>query len=156
MKIVYKILAHLRFVYGVRQLSTWIDGEMLLFYLSIWQRFSSSAEKDTIEIMICQDFTPISSLNCQFSCIIGICTKYETFYNVKYIQLINDSTLILNRLVICKNGNSLIILRTFARLLFLKWQLKINVSILCMWTHCHSLQTLDSITDGCEPPCGCW
>jgi hypothetical protein len=30
-----------------------------------------------------------------------------------------------------------------------------------MWVHCHCLQTpqkrvSDSITDGCEPPCGCW
>jgi hypothetical protein len=33
--------------------------------------------------------------------------------------------------------------------------------ILCMWVHCPSLQThrkrtSDPITDGCEPPCGCW
>ena len=32
---------------------------------------------------------------------------------------------------------------------------------LCMRVHCHSLQThqkraSDPITDGCEPPCGCW
>jgi len=30
-----------------------------------------------------------------------------------------------------------------------------------MWVHCHSLhahqkRTSDPITDGCEPPCGCW
>jgi hypothetical protein len=39
--------------------------------------------------------------------------------------------------------------------------LKINLFILCIWVHCHCLQThqkraLDSITDGCEPPCGFW
>jgi hypothetical protein len=33
--------------------------------------------------------------------------------------------------------------------------------ILCMWVHCCCLQTpqkraLDPMTDGCEPPCGCW
>ena len=33
--------------------------------------------------------------------------------------------------------------------------------ILCMWAHCSCLQThqkraSDPITDGCEPPCGCW
>ena len=33
--------------------------------------------------------------------------------------------------------------------------------ILCTWVHCFCLQTLqktasDPITDGCEPPCGCW
>jgi hypothetical protein len=33
--------------------------------------------------------------------------------------------------------------------------------ILFIWVHCHYLQThqkrkSDGITDGCEPPCGCW
>jgi len=33
--------------------------------------------------------------------------------------------------------------------------------ILCIWEHCRCLQThqktaSDPITDGCEPPCGCW
>jgi hypothetical protein len=37
----------------------------------------------------------------------------------------------------------------------------LNLFILCMWVHCHCLQAhqkraSDSITDGCEPPCGCW
>ena len=38
---------------------------------------------------------------------------------------------------------------------------KIYLFILCMWVHCSCLQThqkraLDPMTDGCEPPCGCW
>jgi hypothetical protein len=37
----------------------------------------------------------------------------------------------------------------------------IALFILCIWIHCHCLQTQqkrasDPITDGCEPPCGCW
>ena len=41
-------------------------------------------------------------------------------------------------------------------LLFLK-----DLFISCIWVHCHCLQThqkraSDSITDGCEPLCGCW
>jgi hypothetical protein len=36
-----------------------------------------------------------------------------------------------------------------------------DLFILCMWIHHHCLQThqkrtSDLITDGCEPPCGCW
>jgi hypothetical protein len=36
-----------------------------------------------------------------------------------------------------------------------------KIFILCMWVHYSCLQThqkraSDSITDGCEPPCGCW
>ena len=36
-----------------------------------------------------------------------------------------------------------------------------NLFILCIWVHCRCLQThqkraSDPITDGCEPPCGCW
>ena len=36
-----------------------------------------------------------------------------------------------------------------------------DLFILCMWVHCHCLQThqkrtSDSITDGCELSCGCW
>jgi len=36
-----------------------------------------------------------------------------------------------------------------------------NLFILCIWVHCCWLQTdqkraSDSITDGCEPSCGCW
>ena len=36
-----------------------------------------------------------------------------------------------------------------------------NLFILCLWVHYRSLQThqkraSDPITDGCEPPCGCW
>jgi hypothetical protein len=39
--------------------------------------------------------------------------------------------------------------------------LKETLFILCMWVHCHFLQwhqkrTSDPITNGCEPPCGCW
>jgi hypothetical protein len=39
--------------------------------------------------------------------------------------------------------------------------LKNYLFILCTWVHCSCLQThqkraLDPITDGCEPPCGCW
>jgi hypothetical protein len=38
---------------------------------------------------------------------------------------------------------------------------RIYLSILCLWAHCSCLQThqkraSDPITDGCEPPCGCW
>jgi N6-adenosine-specific RNA methylase IME4 len=38
---------------------------------------------------------------------------------------------------------------------------KKDLFISCMWVHYHCLQThqkraLDPITDGCEPPCGCW
>jgi hypothetical protein len=36
-----------------------------------------------------------------------------------------------------------------------------DLFILCIWVHCSCLQThqkraSDPITDGCEPPCGCW
>ena len=36
-----------------------------------------------------------------------------------------------------------------------------DLFILCMWVHCHSLQThqkrlLGPIIDGCETPCGGW
>jgi len=36
-----------------------------------------------------------------------------------------------------------------------------DLFILCMWVHCcffqtHQMRTSDIITDGCEPPCGCW
>ena len=36
-----------------------------------------------------------------------------------------------------------------------------DLFVLCMWVHCHRLQThqkreSDPITNGCEPPCGCW
>jgi hypothetical protein len=39
--------------------------------------------------------------------------------------------------------------------------LKIYLFTLCIWVHHCSLQThqkraADPITDGCEPPCGCW
>jgi len=39
--------------------------------------------------------------------------------------------------------------------------LKKYLFILCIWVHCRCLQThqkkaSDLITDGCEPPCGCW
>jgi hypothetical protein len=35
------------------------------------------------------------------------------------------------------------------------------IYFLCVWVHCSYLQThqkraSDPITDGCEPPCGCW
>jgi hypothetical protein len=35
------------------------------------------------------------------------------------------------------------------------------LNFLCMWVHCCSLQrrqkrASDPVTDGCEPPCGCW
>jgi hypothetical protein len=41
-----------------------------------------------------------------------------------------------------------------------KYEKKV-LSILFIWLHCSCLQThqkraSDSITDGCEPPCGCW
>jgi hypothetical protein len=43
---------------------------------------------------------------------------------------------------------------------YLLFSLKI-LFILCIWVHCSCLQThqkraSDPITDGCEPPCGCW
>jgi hypothetical protein len=41
------------------------------------------------------------------------------------------------------------------------WGFLKGLFILCIWEHCCCLQThqkraLDSITDGCEPPCHCW
>ena len=41
------------------------------------------------------------------------------------------------------------------------WGFFKGLFILCIWVHCCCLQThqkraLDSITDGCEPPWGCW
>jgi hypothetical protein len=41
------------------------------------------------------------------------------------------------------------------------FSLKIYLFVLCMCVYCISIQThqkkaLDTITDGCKPPCGCW
>ena len=53
-------------------------------------------------------------------------------------------------------GNTRLSLCTFSFLFFFQ-----DLFILCMWVHCSCLQThqkraSDPITDGCEPPCGCW
>ena len=52
---------------------------------------------------------------------------------------------------------------TYLRIFFkdLSIYLSIYLSILCMWVHCSCPQipqkrALVPITDGCEPPCGCW
>jgi hypothetical protein len=44
---------------------------------------------------------------------------------------------------------------------YLIFLLKIYLFSLCIWAHCHSLQThqkreSEPTADGCEPPCGCW
>jgi hypothetical protein len=44
---------------------------------------------------------------------------------------------------------------------FLFFFFKIYLFISCSWEHCcylqiHQKRASDLITDGCEPPCGCW
>jgi hypothetical protein len=53
-----------------------------------------------------------------------------------------------------RHPSHLIIPCSFKYIFFLKFSL-------CIWVHCSYLQThqkraSDPITDGCEPPCGCW
>jgi hypothetical protein len=62
--------------------------------------------------------------------------------------------------VLGSRENTRIFLKAIGIILFCVYSF-LKKSYLCMWVQCcclqtHQKRTSDLITDGCEPPCGCW